>query len=221
MLSREEAVLVNRSEAERAAAGKGDRLGAVILAAGLGRRFGGDKLTQPLAGRPLGRYVIEAALAAELDRVVVVVRPEVAATLTAGLTGLEAAINLSPETGQADSMKLGLNRLTEACGHVLFLLADQPLVGVDLINRFCLAARGGTALAALAGPNGPTPPTLFARRFFPELLQIQGDQGGRSVMAAHRSELRLIDPTGPDQVRDVDRPTDLADLDRLLRFGQD
>lgn len=221
MLSREEAVLVTRTEAGSAVAGEENLIGAVILAAGLGRRFGGDKLTRPLAGRLLGRYVIEAALAAEVDRVVVVARLEVAASLTAGLTGLEVVVNPNPETGQADSMKLGLNRLTESCGHALFLLADQPLVGADLINRFCHAARGGTALAALAGPNGPTPPTLFARRFFPELLQVQGDQGGRPVMAAHRAELRLIEPTGPDQVRDVDRPADLADLNKSLRFGQD
>ena len=220
MLSRERAILVDRPEVGTAINREKYCLGAVILAAGLARRFGGDKLTRPLAGQPLGRLVIEAALEAEPDQVVAVVRTENAEMLTAGLPDLEAIINPTPETGQAGSLKLGLSRLRESCTHALFLLADQPLVSVDLINRFCQAARNGADLAALAGPDGPTPPTLFARRFFPELLQTEGDRGGRAVLSAHSDELRLIKPINRDQARDVDRPADLADLDRVFRFGQ-
>ena len=86
------------------------RVGGVVLAAGAGSRFGGDKLVAPLDGRPLVRHVVDAAVAAGLDPIVVVVPP-------AGvLDGIDLAparrvVNETPQEGLSSSVRLGIRPL--------------------------------------------------------------------------------------------------------------
>ena len=95
------------------------------MAAGLGRRFGGNKLTQ---AAPDGVSLIECALAAipgeKLARVVVVTQyPEIEKlTKKYGFTSLE---NPHPEVGQSESIRIGLGALSD-CDAVMFQVADQP-----------------------------------------------------------------------------------------------
>ena len=101
------------------------QIGCVLMAAGLGRRFGGNKLTQ---AAPDGVSLIECALAAipgeKLARVVVVTQyPEIEKlTKKYGFTSLE---NPHPEVGQSESIRIGLGALSD-CDAVMFQVADQP-----------------------------------------------------------------------------------------------
>jgi probable selenium-dependent hydroxylase accessory protein YqeC len=195
---------------------------AVILAAGLSTRFGSEKLTRPLAGKPLAHHAIEAALASSLDRVLVVTRPGLAEPLDRAFPGAEIVINEQAAQGQSSSLRLGVEALRPRESHVLFLLADQPLVSPDLIDSFVAAARTGEELAALAGDGRLSPPTLFGRRFFAELAQARGDAGGRGLLAAQGDRVLALPPNHPLAGLDVDRPQDLARAEAVLagRLGK-
>ena len=52
------------------------RPAVAVLAAGLGTRFGGGKLEAPCAGKPLGRWAVEAVEAAGLGPGTIVTGPE-------------------------------------------------------------------------------------------------------------------------------------------------
>lgn len=188
----------------------------VILAAGFSSRFGGQKLTTSLAGRPLASWVMEAALASRLGRVVLITSPETAQALGELPANLEVVLNHQAQEGQASSLRLGLEALGQDHSHALFLLADQPLLSPALIDSFVRAAEDGCDLAALAGENVFSPPTLFTRRFWPELLALQGDAGGRSVFQEHRDEAVLLPPNFPLAALDVDTPAQLGLAEALL-----
>lgn len=188
----------------------------VILAAGLSSRFGGEKLTTLLAGRPLGHWAITAARASRLGRVVLVTRPELAEKLAAPFPGLEVVLNHQSQEGQASSLRLGLEALGPGCGHALFLLADQPLLSPALINSFIEAAEAGRDLAALAGIKSFSPPSLFARRFWDDLGRLQGDAGGRSVLDEHGGEAVFLPPSFPLAGLDVDTTDQLGRAEAVL-----
>ncbi|MEW5912106.1 MAG: selenium cofactor biosynthesis protein YqeC [Thermodesulfobacteriota bacterium] len=192
------------------------KVAGVILAAGQGKRFGADKLLAPLAGRPLAAWVLAAALASELDLVVLVARDEVARALGPGGPRLRVVPNSAPEQGQALSLRLGLASLEPEFSHILFLLADQPLISPSLIKQFLRLAREGVELAALQPQSRLRPPALFGRRYFAELADLTGDQGGRSLLERYAEAVRAVKPLEAGQGADVDRPADLAALELRL-----
>ncbi|MCF8031510.1 MAG: putative selenium-dependent hydroxylase accessory protein YqeC [Desulfarculaceae bacterium] len=191
----------------------------VVLAAGLSTRFGGDKLSAPLAGRPLAHWALEAALCSSLGEVILVTRPELADDLGRAFPAAHLVVNQNPARGQSGSLRLGLEAASPKASHALFLLADQPLITPALIDSFVAAALTGHGLAALDGLERIMPPTLFAREHFSELLRAKGDKGGRQLLAAHGEEVLTLPPNFPLAGMDVDQPRDLGRAELALLGG--
>lgn len=129
-------------------------VGAIIAAAGRGRRFGeGDKLFAPLAGRPLIAYTLMAfEVCRAVDRVTLVLAAEnlergrrlVAA---AGFDKVEAVCPGGPQ--RQHSVRLGLEALGR-CRWVVVHDGARPLVTAALIEAgLAAAADMGAAIAAL------------------------------------------------------------------------
>jgi molybdenum cofactor cytidylyltransferase len=193
--------------------GRRPAVSAVILGAGLGKRMGQLKLGLPLGGKSLLRRVVEAALAAPVDEVVVVLGHG-AADLQRELpedARLRAVYNPNYAEGQSSSLRAGVSALRSNMEAAVFLLGDQPLVSAGIIKALVHAFR--TSRAPLLQPlyrGVPGNPVLFARAFFPELMEVRGDQGGREVLARHQSEVTRLDldlemPLDVDTVADYER----------------
>lgn len=193
-------------------------LGA-ILAAGAGARFGGGKLLAPLAGRPLLSWPVAAALAAGLDRVVVVAGAEIQ-TLRAALSAdprLELIHNPDHAQGMGTSLALaaGLAQARQARWLVV-LLGDMPLTAPETIAAVAAAALRSPAGAAAALAGGRRcHPVAFAARHFPALARLTGDRGGRDLLAGLGDGLALV-PAPAHARLDVDTPADLGRAQALL-----
>jgi molybdenum cofactor cytidylyltransferase len=160
----------------------------VILAAGRGRRFTtGDKLAQPVSGQPLLRWPIEAALAAGLDPVVVVLG-HAADRLRPLIADLPVTLLDNPgyRDGLATSLQAGLAALPAGCAGAVVLLADMPLVAARhlqaLLATFTAADRRAVVVPVAAGRRGN--PVVWPRALFPALARLTGDAGVRSLLAA-------------------------------------
>lgn len=185
-------------------------LGCVIMAAGSGLRFGGNKLAQEVDGKPLYLRAMEAVPAGAFRTVVVVTQYDAVAAL-AEEKGFSCVRNRHPDWGVSHTIQLGLEAVGD-CGGVLFMTADQPFLAAETVSRLAAAFRetpDRIVAAASQGKRGN--PCLFPADLFPELLKLEGDTGGSRVIRANPSRLRLIEVPAL-QLADADTPEALEQL---------
>jgi molybdenum cofactor cytidylyltransferase len=181
----------------------------VLLAAGRGERFGDHKL---LARLPNGTAIGVAAARNLIDALpdcVAVLRPgdEFLATLLAA-EGLRIVVNPNADGGMGTSLARGVEA-AEADGWVI-ALADMPVIRLATIQAVAEAIATGAALAAPVYHGERGHPIGFARRFRAALTALDGDRGGRDILAQHGKELRLIKVDDPGVLVDIDREGDIT-----------
>jgi molybdenum cofactor cytidylyltransferase len=185
---------------------------AVILAAGLARRMGRQKLLLPLRGKPVVRWSVDTILP-HVDEVLVVTGHE-ADDVRAALAGsaVRFAHNPHPEAGQGSSIAVGVAALAQTTDAVVIALGDQPRLPDGVLPALLQAFhRGGAAIVTPVYRGIQGTPVIFGAEVFPELRGLTGDGGARTVVRAHRARVREVpfDLPMPD---DVDTPEDYARL---------
>lgn len=192
-----------------------------ILAAGGSSRYAGVKQTARLGHRTLIEHALAIALrsAATTTPIAVVTGAHRARVETVLAPHVARHQNLSlhhnPDwaAGMSTSLRAGLDWLEGTgldMGAVLFMLGDQPRVSPDLPAALQRRWRQGWTLAApvhegvLLGA-----PALFARRWWPCIRALRGDQGARGILEHHRPRVGTVE-VDPDSLLDVDTPEDLA-----------
>jgi molybdenum cofactor cytidylyltransferase len=190
-------------------------IAAIVLAAGLARRMGRQKLLLDLNGKPVVRWSVEAVVP-HVDDCIVVTGPDDAA-LRAALRGLAVrfAVNARPEDGQGSSIAVGAAALSPAAAAALVVLADQPFTPPKVIPALLGAHRARSkAIVAPSYRGTRGTPVLFAATVFPELRALGGDAGARAVVNSRPDRVEIVD-VDVAMPTDVDTPEDLARLHRL------
>lgn len=182
----------------------------VLLAAGVGTRFGSDKLLHRLSdGTPI---VIAAAtsLRASVDRVVAVVRrdndPLADALATAGC---EIVRCVEADKGMGHSLAAGVRATPDATGWIV-ALGDMPFIATSSHRVVATRLLDGASLVATEYGGRRGHPVGFSRIWFEELSTLTGDQGARTILAKHLQRLVLCTVEDPGVLRDIDHPVDLA-----------
>jgi molybdenum cofactor cytidylyltransferase len=205
------------------------RAHALILAAGQGRRFGGDKLFAPFLGRPLLSHVLDVVAAARKRGLIDGGHVVVAAGDQQGLAlardgGLDPVINDAPELGLSHSVRLGLAALEaqagEEAGAALVFLGDQPLVRIEVVEALIATWRihsGGPIVRPRyeTRPDAPGHPVLLDRSIWSRARQLEGDHGFGALPASSPGETVTLDVKGDNP--DVDTRGDLNALEGLSR----
>ena len=194
--------------------------GALLLAAGFSRRFGGVKLRALL---PDGSTVLQQTLArlyAATPHITVVTRDDL-------LTDVQQAVALlSPPApqdirvevchdahlGMGHTLAHGMRHLPNWDG-VLICLADMPAIRTETYAGMLAALGPDDILIPLhEGRNGQ--PVGFGSRFFGALRDSSGDIGGREVVKAHRAQVRHLATADSGILQDIDTAEDLSRLHR-------
>lgn len=191
----------------------------ILLAAGRGTRFDPSGQTSkllalaptgPHAGAPLALAAAR-SLRAVLPEVVAVVRPsdtpaqqELHRLLRDA--GCRLVINEHADDGMGGSIAAGVSAAAEAAGW-LIALADMPAVAASTVDAVRDALAAGTLTAAPMHQGRRGHPVGFGADLRPLLLALQGDEGARTVLAAH-----------PPRQIPVDDPGCLLDLDSTADF---
>jgi molybdenum cofactor cytidylyltransferase len=184
---------------------------AIILAAGSSSRMGGGrhKLLLPLDDRPVLAHVIDATLASIARPIIIVlghqadqVRTQIKPNTTS--PSIMLVENTDYLQGMSTSLRMGVQMLishsyrkASLSYHVdsaLILLGDQPMITPQVIDTLITAYRttGRTIVAPLYnGKRGS--PVLFDESLFPELIEVTGDEGGRTVIEHHRQEVEVVE----------------------------
>lgn len=195
-------------------------IGAVILGAGFGRRFGSDKRLHPFK-RNLDKTVTvaEATLAKYtqvFDEVRVVIRPE-DVELTEKLSAFPATLVIAEEAhlGMGHSLAAGFSQLSWTWAFVALL--DMPFVKIatltELKNAAGKSSQAGILRPVLApgypesGASGH--PVGWHHSFFPAIETTQGDAGARGLLREQSRLITDIEVDDPGIVRDIDTPADI------------
>lgn len=178
----------------------------LILAAGLGTRFGGRKLLAPIGGRPMLQHVLDLAADAGLRPVVVVLGNDADELETACTWRDELRVrNPTPEGELSGSVALGMATLLRLkAERAAILMGDQPFLALDQL-KVVLSARGQVVVPRYNGKPGN--PVILDRSVWPLARSLRGDRGFSQLFAAYGNLVTYVDVPGTNP--DIDTRADL------------
>ena len=183
---------------------------AIVLAAGRSTRMGGpNKLLAELSGKKLVRIAAEQALASKASEVIVVTGHQ-GELVERALEGLKVKFVRNPDfaNGLASSVKAGIAAVSANADGAVISLGDMPLIDAGLIDRLIDAFapdRGHLIAVPVAGGRRGNP-VLWSRRFFKELMTLDGDIGARHLIARHAEAVAEVPVEGDGPFLDIDTP---------------
>lgn len=193
---------------------QGTNIGCLVMAAGNASRFGNNKLAAELDGKPLIRHALEAVPRHLFSQVVVVTQyPEVEDMAREfGFTPLR---NDHPDYGISHTIELGTKALQQ-CNAILYMVSDQPLLDDASVERIVECWRNHPCNIVGAAHNGKRGnPCIFPREFYDELLALEEDHGGNTVIRKYPERLLTVE-VAQEELTDVDTPKALEDLKKQL-----
>jgi molybdenum cofactor cytidylyltransferase len=192
----------------------GRQVAAVVLAAGRSTRMGAvNKMLAEIGGKPLVRIAVEQAIASRANPVIVVTGHQ-HEKVEAALKDLPVRLVRNPDyaEGLGTSLKAGIAAVPENADGAIVCLGDMPQVDAALIDRLVGAfdpERGALVIVpSINGRRGN--PVVWSRRFFHDLMSIQGDIGARHLIGAYAEAVVEIPVVGAAALTDVDTPESLS-----------
>jgi molybdenum cofactor cytidylyltransferase len=184
------------------------KVGCVIMASGLSKRFGSNKLLADFNGKPMILHALQASDSLQDHRVVVTRHTDVAALCQE--QGVHVILHDLPH--RSDTIRLGLEALgdVDAC---LFLPADQPLLRRDTVTA--LVNQWEADQEKILRPfhnDTPGSPVLFPRWALPELQNLPEGKGGNWVIKNHPEKTAAMQIEDPYELMDADTPETLQFL---------
>ena len=202
------------------------KIAMIMLAAGNSRRFGANKLLYEIDGIPMYRHVLEQLddtkkkienIYSEYSDItednnndnnsdIVQLNNLYRNNITAAVKTKEIQVlyNPHPEDGISSSVKIGLNASLDADA-VLFTVSDQPWLTsetiCELIHVFLNTSKG-IACVSCQGKMGN--PCIFDRKYYNELLSLEGDKGGKKVIMKHLDDTQIYEIEAGRELEDID-----------------
>jgi molybdenum cofactor cytidylyltransferase len=191
----------------------GRRVAALVLAAGRSTRMGAvNKMLAEIGGKPLVRIAAEQAVASHAQPIIVVTGHE-REKVEAALKSLPVRFvhNADYAEGLGTSLKAGIAAVPEESDAAIVCLGDMPQVDAALINRLIGEfdpERGALVVVpSIDGRRGN--PVVWSRRFFHDLMAIQGDVGARHLIGNYAEAVVEVPVAGEAALTDVDTPESL------------
>lgn len=188
------------------------KTGCIIMASGLGKRFGSNKLMADFHGKPMIQRTLDATEGL-FTRRVVVTRHESVAELC---REQKVAVVLHDLPHRNDTIRLGLEALgdLDCC---MFLPGDQPLLRRETVAVLLETWKEEpNAIIRPAYEDSEGSPVLFPAWAFPELQNLPEGKGGGFVMKNHPHEILRLSVSNPFELADADTPETLELLKGLI-----
>lgn len=181
-------------------------ISAILLGAGQSKRMGVDKLSLPWGRRTVLQHCFNTLLESDVQELVVVlgIRNQGVKNLFQGRK-VKVVINPYSNKGMSTSIRRGIEALRPRSDGILIALGDQPFVKTRTINVLIHAFDQGEKriiVPSFRGRRGH--PVIFDRKYKRELLNLEGDVGGKSVIERHPEDVRVVSVRSIGVVRDVD-----------------
>lgn len=192
---------------------KNYKIGLVIMASGLGKRFGSNKLMEDLKGKKLIKWVIDSTDGLFYKRIVV--------TRSMDVCNLCNSINvnciLHEFPDRNDTVRIGLNELKEEVDYCFFMQADQPLISTESIKKMILNVIKNKNMIVRAGYSNITgAPMGFPKIYFDELCTLPKGKGGNYIAQMYPASVCPVAVFHEYELWDVDTVADLERINSIL-----
>lgn len=187
--------------------------GLVIMASGLGKRFGSNKLLADFDGEPMIQRILDTSADLFAERVVVTRHLEVVELCEKQ----NIRVILHDYEGRNDTVRLGLEALETTMGESLkkciFTPSDQPLLTRNTLKRLAQASETDSEnMIRIAWEDQAGTPTAFPAWTFSELKNLPEGKGGNLLLKKYPEKVSQIQAGSPAELRDADTPGDLEEL---------
>jgi molybdenum cofactor cytidylyltransferase len=161
-------------------------IAAVLLAAGAGTRFGGNKLEAHFGAAMLGEHAAGTLSAMGFGWTFAVHDPANARLAMAlSARGFTLVENTAVGAGLSHSLALAVGAVARTKADVMLIaLGDMPFVDIEMLQAL-VGAHHGYPDRIIASSDGvaTTPPAIFPSAFWPVLKASAGDTGARSHLS--------------------------------------
>ncbi len=191
----------------------------IVLAAGLGRRFGTD-IPKPLAllhGRPMVVETIDRLIQGGAERIIVVVghganavRQAIADASSLPSERVSIVENRSYRSGLASSFRAGINAVDPEAIGCLIHHADRPFVKPETVARVLASAGAGAQAVVPRFHRQPGFPVYISTELLASVRPtLLGDQGARRYLRGHEDVVTYLNVEDCGVAQDADTPADL------------
>jgi len=190
----------------------------IILAAGQSSRMGQPKQLLALGGKPMLWHVAMTACQAGFDEVIVITgayEREVKEAVQD--LPLKVIYNEDWMQGQSASVKKAVQSIANESQAVVFLLADQPLVDIELIHNLIQTYHEtGASIIMPRFQNIPGNPVLFDVGVWrAALLQLSGDEGARQIIRKNQEAIQYVESKNATIFLDADTPIEYGKMEAM------
>ena len=189
-------------------------IGCIIMASGMSRRFGDNKLLCDFGGKPLACRIIDEASEIFTELAVVTRHDEIERICKD--RGIRCILHEYP--GRNDTVRLGLEKLGSGLKGYMFCPADQPFLSKDTLRRLSesfLSADNNRMIVRTEASGNPGMPVIFGSAYYDELKKLPEGHGGGIIIKKHAYSLRLIE-VNEIELLDIDTPSDYEKCLRIL-----
>ena len=180
------------------------------MASGNSRRFGKNKLLEEINGKKLYLYGLEKLALIKDKHCKVIIVSQYSEILSAAENmGFTAVYSPDSIYGASYTVKNGIKSIENITqeDYLIFMVADQPYLSLNSIEKLLSAAETGADIARLYCGEIPGNPVLFSAKYVPELLNLSGDQGGGALVKKYGcSKVEIGDIK---ELSDIDTAEDL------------
>lgn len=193
-------------------------ISSIVLAAGRSERMGDCKQLLKIGDQTMVSKVISTLSYSTVDEIVAVIgckADDVKREISE--QGVKIVYNPDYDLGMSTSLKVGVDNVDDSTEAVLIVLADQPLLEVDTINKLVEVYRESKApLVApfYRGKRGN--PVLIDLDLKSEIMNISGDKGARDILNHNRDKLRAVSVNTPSVLMDIDTKEDLNQVRKVI-----
>ena len=183
-------------------------IACVIMASGMGKRFGRNKLTADFHGQPMILRALEETDGIFDKRIVITRHSDVAKLCHSH--GVPSILHELPNRN--DTVRLGIEAIgkSDAC---VFCLGDQPLLRRETVVALALAAKNHPEdIWRVRFEETFASPMLFPKWTFAELASLPEGKGGGFLAKKYPERLRTVNARDQFELMDVDTPEDLEFL---------
>lgn len=174
------------------------------MASGYSRRFQGNKLLYELEGMPLIAHTLQKLASLKQDKLIVVTQYDEIAKLAISY-GAVVIANPYADEGQSASIRLGIAHSTG--DQALLCVADQPYLKLSTLQKL-LKRSDGEHIICTSCNGSYRNPAIFPRKYYRELLELQGEQGGKQLLKKYTETVLSVE-CDSHQLRDIDQKTDI------------